>query len=417
MISSKKVKLSYKFIGIIIAIVIIVLGVSIYYFYFGARPAAGVKEVNIAIFMPLSGEQSVYGHDILQGIQFAIEEINSQGGIKCLGGAKLNPIVVDITSDASRAVSIVEDTLIRYKVSAAVGPGLSYLMIATQPIFIKYRIPAVTGSISVDILKKNPKGEPWIFMMGPTSEIFGQTSAKFLDEVRKRYNLSIKIAIVHGSTEYEVRTADSAYNNFKKLGFDIVLKEQYSTPLTDATPIVQKIAASGANFVYPVAYLTDAILIIKTMRALGVKAIVIGGGAGYLYPSFYDALKENVAYTISVAQWNYDFWPKEKIEEYKKKYNVLFPQEQVGVNYAGVYTLKEAIEIACSTDPVKIAEALRKIVINSGPAGPPMYYGVEFDETGWNKRAVAVMVQWTSDGRLVTIYPFDLAKETFQLPK
>jgi branched-chain amino acid transport system substrate-binding protein len=398
------------------AVVIIAIGIITYYFYI-AKPAGEVKEVNIAVFMPLSGEQSVYGHDILQAIQYAAEEINSQGGIRCLGGAKINLIVVDITSDASKAVSIVEDTLTRYKISAAVGPGLSYLMIAVQPIFIKYKIPAVTGAISVDILKKNPKGEPWVFMMGPTSEIFGGTSAKFLDEVRKRYNLSIKIAIVHGSTEYEVRTADAAYSRFKDLGFDIVLKEQYSTPLTDATPIVQKIGASGANFVYPVSYLTDAILIIKTMKALGVKAIVIGGGAGYLYPSFYEALKEKVAYVISVAQWNYDFWPKEKIEEYKRKFNVLFPQEQVGVNYAGVYTLKEAIEKACSTDPVKIAEALRKIKIDSGPAGPPMYYGVEFDETGWNKRAVAVMVEWTADGRLVTIYPFDLAKMSFELPK
>jgi branched-chain amino acid transport system substrate-binding protein len=408
---------SYRMISIILSIVVI-LGIITYYFLFlYPRPTEEVKEVNIAVFMPLSGEQSVYGHDILQAIQYAAEEINSQGGIKSLGGAKIKLIVVDITSDASKAVSIVEDTLARYKISAAVGPGLSYLMIAVQPIFIKYKIPAVTGAISIDILKNNPRDEPWVFMMGPTSEIFGGTSAKFLDELRKRYNLSIKIAIVHGSTEYEVRTAGAAYSNFKNLGFDIVLKEQYSTPLTDATPIVQKVAASGANFVYPVSYLTDAILIIKTMKALGVKAVVIGGGAGYLYPSFYEALKENVAYVISVAQWNHDFWPKDKIEEYKRKFNVLFPQEQVGVNYAGVYALKEAIERAGSTDPIKIAEALRRLVINTGPAALPMYYGVEFDERGWNKRAVAVMVQWTSDGRLITIYPFDLAKGSFQLPK
>ncbi len=83
------------------AVVIIAIGIIAYYFYI-AKPAGEVKEVNIAVFMPLSGEQSVYGHDILQAIQYAAEEINSQGGIRCLGGAKINLIVVDITSDAAK---------------------------------------------------------------------------------------------------------------------------------------------------------------------------------------------------------------------------------------------------------------------------------------------------------------------------
>jgi len=52
-------------------------------------------------------------------------------------------------------------------------------MIAVQPIFIKYKIPAVTGAISVDILKKNPKGEPWVFMMGPTSETLEELQRSF----------------------------------------------------------------------------------------------------------------------------------------------------------------------------------------------------------------------------------------------
>ncbi len=395
----------YLIVAIVIIIIVIIGGL---YFYFGQQQKK-VEQVNIAVFMPLSGAQSVYGHDILQAVQFAVNEINEQGGIKSLGGAKINLITVDITSDASQAVSIVEDTLSRYKLTAAVGPGLSYLMIAVQPVFIKHKVPAVTGAISVDILKNNPRGSPWIFMMGPNSSLFGATSGNFLKYISTKQNLKVKIAVVHGNTEYEVRTAEAARDKFKSLGFDVVLFEEYSTPLVDATPLVQKIASSGANIVYPVSYLTDAELIIKTMKVQNVKAIVIGGGAGYLYPAFYDALGDKVAYVFSVSQWNHDLWPKTEVNSYTSKFSVRFPQEQVGVNYAGVWTLKEAIEKAASTDSVKVAEALRNIDISNGPAGSPGYYGVKFDNMGWNTKAKAVMVEWLPGGELVTVYPESVA--------
>jgi branched-chain amino acid transport system substrate-binding protein len=410
--SEKKLPTTY-IIAAIIVVVIIIVGL---YAFFGWKAAPKVEQVNIAVFMPLSGAQSVYGHDILQGVQFAVDEINAQGGIKSLGGAKINLIVVDITSDATQAVSIVEDALTRYDLTAAVGPGLSYLMIAVQPVFIKHRVPAVTGAISVDILKNNPKGEPWVFMMGPNSSLFGRTSGDFLKYLSDVEGIEAKIAVVHGNTEYEVTTAEAAKDRFESLGFEVVLFEEYATPLVDATPLVQKIGASGATVVYPVSYLTDAQLIIKTMKVQNVRAIVIGGGAGYLYPAFYEALGDDVAYVFSVSQWNYDLWPSSKVEEYKEKFGVMFPQEQVGVNYAGVWVLKEAIEIAASTDPEKVAEVLREIDITTGPAGRPGYYGVKFNDMGWNTRAVAVMVEWLPGGDLVTVYPSEVATHEIVFP-
>jgi len=61
------------------AVVIIAIGIITYYFYI-AKPAGEVKEVNIAVFMPLSGEQSVYGHDILQAIQYALRKLIPKEG-------------------------------------------------------------------------------------------------------------------------------------------------------------------------------------------------------------------------------------------------------------------------------------------------------------------------------------------------
>ena len=66
----------------------------------------------------------------------------------------------------------------------------------------------------------------------------------------------------------------------KKAGFEVVMTEPYVAKFTDATPLVNKIKAAKPDFLFPVSYITDALLIIRTMKQLSVNAGVFGGGAG-----------------------------------------------------------------------------------------------------------------------------------------
>src|SRR5258708_3340564 len=71
-----------------------------------AFPAIGraqAKSVKIAMINPLSGPWARQGQLLRMGADMAIEDINSQGGIKALGGAKMEIIYADAGDSTEKA--------------------------------------------------------------------------------------------------------------------------------------------------------------------------------------------------------------------------------------------------------------------------------------------------------------------------
>jgi len=66
----------------------------------GAQGAASVK---IGCIVPLSGPWASIGLNIKAGADFAIEEINASGGIKSLGGARLELVAADAEDSVEKA--------------------------------------------------------------------------------------------------------------------------------------------------------------------------------------------------------------------------------------------------------------------------------------------------------------------------
>ena len=67
---------------------------------FAQRPA-----VNVGVIQPLSGANAQFGVNCRNGIEFVADAINAAGGIKALGGAKINLVVSDATSNPTIAPS------------------------------------------------------------------------------------------------------------------------------------------------------------------------------------------------------------------------------------------------------------------------------------------------------------------------
>jgi branched-chain amino acid transport system substrate-binding protein len=68
------------------------------------RPVAAVDDVKIALVVPLSGRWARQGQLKKMGADMAIDEINSQGGIKALGGAKIALREADAGDSVEKAV-------------------------------------------------------------------------------------------------------------------------------------------------------------------------------------------------------------------------------------------------------------------------------------------------------------------------
>ena len=369
-------------------------------------------DVEIALFACLSGPAVDLGTMSRDGATLAVEDINQMGGIKALGGAKVKLVIADVTSNVAQGPSVVERTLSTQKISGAAGFGMSQMTLTCLPVLEKAQVPLTTSSIADKI---TGQGYKYVFQIAPKGSHFGATQVKFLTYLKNKYKFPInKVGFVYENTAYGTSTAGGLKETAVKEGYNIGLFEAYDAKFTDASPLVNKIKASGVEVIFPVSYTTDAELIISTMQAMRVNPMLIGGGAGFIWPDIYKSLGDKINGVFSVGSWSWDSKnimtdPQRKsvVERYRKRFGTFMP-EQAGEHYAMIWTLKEALEKAKSADSKKVREALASIEITTGLAALMQPGKIKFDEGGWNQYVYPTMIQWQK-GDPRTVYPEEAA--------
>ena len=80
---------------------------------------AATSAINVGVIMPLSGANAQFGINSRNGIELVADEINAAGGIKELGGAKINldatPLINKLRTSGAQAVfpvSYLNDSLL-----------------------------------------------------------------------------------------------------------------------------------------------------------------------------------------------------------------------------------------------------------------------------------------------------------------
>lgn len=365
--------------------------------------AIAVEDIKIGLVFPRSGALARLGETTMEGVLLAIDDVNKAGGIKSLGGAKLVPVIVD-AKDAATTRSETERLINREKVKALFGCySSSFTMIATE-VSERAKVPFFTNSIADDILKR---GFKYVFRMSVPASLFGKTPIDAMVEMSSRIGKPLtKVAIIYEDTSYGTSTSESFKKQALEKGLDVVLFESYRAGITDAGPIVSKIKASGAEALFPVSYLTDAVLIIRTMKETNTNAAIMGGGSGYLMPDTLDIMGEDLNFIFTTACWNHDL-PYPKVSEINDAYEAKhgeFMQETAGELYAGLWVLKDALERAGTTDGSILRAYISSTDISEGPAAILQPGRIRFDETGQLVDIFPLLLQWQS-GKLKTVWP------------
>lgn len=384
------------------------------------KSAQAADKVEIAVIVPLSGPNASVGEMIVNATKLAVEDVNAAGGIESLGGAKLTPIIADATNDPQGAITTTERVLTQNKVAGGYGLALSPLTTAALPSFVKHHVAVVTSAISDALVTPNNGG--YLFQIAPKGSAFGNQEVKFLEFLNDKYKMGItKAAILYVNNPYGIATEKGIEQLAQKAGLEIVLNSAYPESITDASPLVSKIQQSGAQVLFPVSYISDASLLLTALRSAESHVLVIGGGAGFIWPPIGQSLGAKVNGLTSVASWNLDSKnvkadPKLAgvAERYLKSFGTFMP-EQAGEAYAGISVLAAAIEAAGSDDPAKVRDALAKIHVTGG-SGAMMQPGeVEFDANGANTWVFPVMIQWQG-GVPRTVFPESAATATVVKP-
>ncbi len=370
--------------------------------------AEEVTVVKIAFMNPLSGNNADAGQQDLNAAELAVKHINESGGIAALNGALIELVVTDTTSDPTQAQSVAQRVLSDEDIVGIVGTGISGLTLPILPIAEKNEVAMITNSISNDITSQ---GYRYVFEPVPKGNMFGETQVDFLKALNEEFNLGIKkVAIVYENSAYGVSTAEGTKARAESAGLEVVVNQSYPQGFTDASSLVTTVKQSGAQAIFPVAYTTDAKLIINTMKSMDYNPLIIGGGAGFLWPAMGEELGDNINGLLSVASWN---WDSKNIssnpelakipEDYEAEFGE-FMTEHAGPTYSFVWMFKEAIEKTGSTDSVVIRDALAEMTFENTPAALMQPGITQFGDDGWNVKTHPVMIQW-QDGKPRTIYP------------
>jgi branched-chain amino acid transport system substrate-binding protein len=371
-----------------------------------AAPALGqAKPVNIGVILPLSGANAQFGVNSRNGIQLVADEINAAGGVKALGGAKINLAVAAVVGVEVASATAAQRLITQNDVTAILGAFASSLTIAISEVTERRDIPFLTMSFADQITGRGFKN---IFQVVAKGSVIGNAQLAYTLELAKAAGAKIeKIAIMYEDTAYGTSQATGIRAAAKTANVAIVMDDAYPLGITDATPLINKLRASGAQAVFPVSYLNDSMLIIRTMRQQRIAIPAIGGAAGYVIPDFEKALGPVAEGVLSIAPANYDLAP-ELTDRFRKRFGYFMVHEAVE-HAVCLDVLVQAIERAKSAKPEDVAGVLRGGRFEGGWTKAMTGGAVQFDAAGLNTLSVPVMVQWHGKD-LATVWPKEYAQ-------
>lgn len=244
---------------------------------FYARRGLAADTINVGVIQPLSGANAQFGINSRNGIQLVADEINAAGGIKSMGGAKINLVISDATSNPTQAATVAQRMMSQDGVCAVLGAFASSLTLAISEVTERRGVPLLTMSFSDQVTGRGFRN---IFqVVSKASQLGDATITHTLDLARKAGDEITKIAIMYEDTAYGTSQAKGLRASAEKHGVEVVMDEAYPLGITDVSPLINQLRRTDAQAVFPVSYLNDSLLIIRNMRQQGINLPTIGGAA------------------------------------------------------------------------------------------------------------------------------------------
>ena len=375
----------------------------------GAQPAA----VKVGLIHPVTGFVAYNGQQSRLGGTMAIEDVNKAGGIKSMGGAKLEALLGDSQSKVEVGVSEVEK-MNEQGVAAYIGCFQSPVGIAASQAAAKYGTPFLVDVGASDLLMS--RGLKNVFRLKPGFGVCVDDGIASLGALNKATNNVAKTAvIVHESGEFGTGTAKLLATKLPSIG--IAAKEliAHDNPTRNFDNIALRIRSLAPDIVMMSNYGNEYMLLARTLYQQKVNVAgffsILGGGFNY---KFVKEMPNVSQYMMDVNHW---YNPKSPQAQALKKRveatGALFTFE-VYLTYSNVMLLADALEHAGSADKSKLTAALAASTFKAElmPYGPTRFVD------GQNQGGRPATMQ-SLKGEIEVIAPeeFASAKPVFPKPK
>ncbi len=306
--------------------------------------------IPIGQFTSLTGAQATFGQSNDRGVQLAVEEINAAGGVL---GQPLRIITKDNQSKPGETSTVVRELITRNKVVALIGEVASGRSLEAAPIAQRSGIPMISPASTNE--KVTEVGDH-IFRVCFIDPFQGTVCAKF---ARKNLGATKAAILTDVSKDYSMGLTKSFREEFTKQGGVISGEQSYSGGDKDFNAQLTAIKADNPQVIFLPAYYTEAPLIIRQARQLGITAPFVGGD-GWDSPELIEVGGSSVEgsyFSNHFSEQSKDPRVVAFVDACRKKYKV-DPDAMVALGYDSVYLLADAMKRAGTTDPAKVTAAL-----------------------------------------------------------
>lgn len=408
--------------------------------------ALAQKEIKIGAIYPLTGGAAAAGRELRAGAELAAEIANGampeismsmakNSGIQSMGGAKITLIFKDHEGNPTLGADLAKKLILDDKVDGILGCYHSSVTKTVSAVAEQYGIPMINGSSTSPELTK--RGFKWFWRTTPhdvwfTKDLFellkglSEGKVKGVNAVPK--NELINLASACEKTEWGSFVSEVIEQFAKEYGFNVRKSLLYAKEAPDLSSEVRSLKAAKPDAMLFASYTSDAILMVKTLKAQKIQPKIIWGqDAGFETPEFRSALGDSIAGILTRTV----FLPqvvqlKPVAGQVNDLYKARVGNDLTGASarsFTGVQTWVHVLEKAGSTQPADIQKAANALQIPGNELVVP-WAGIKFstsgDEIGQNVLGSGLIGQYQKgpDGQigLQIIYPFDVASADMIYP-
>ena len=381
-----------------------------------AMPAvlrAQTATVKIGLIHPVTGALAYGGSLCRMGGQAAIDDVNAAGGIKSMGGAKLEALLGDAQGRPDIGASLVSQ-MQEQGAAAFTGCYASPIALAATQEAAKYGLPFSIDSGLADTI--TTRGLKNVFRLFPTASATSADAMTALDSINKKAGSPAKTAIVvHEDGEFGTNLAKLLGTQLAGINIKLLETIPHATPTRDFTNIALRIKAAKPDIVIPADYTNEYVLLCRTLVQQKVDLVgifsVSGGGFNLRFAKDQPQVAENI---IDFNHWLNPLSPQ--APAFRKKFEdtgTMFSFELL-FGYFAVRFITDGMERAGSADKEKLVAALSTSTFGDDL----LTYGPTKMVDGQNVNAHAT-AQQIQKGDIHVIFPeaFADAKPIFPRPK
>jgi branched-chain amino acid transport system substrate-binding protein len=367
-----------------------------------AEPAS----IKVGLLQPISGAFALDGDLAKVGAEYAVKEINEAGGIKPLGGAKLELVIGDSRSNAEAGAQATEE-LQGAGVSAVLGGFASGIALTATQAAARYDLPFLVDCAVADAITE--RGLKNTFRFGPNFSLATGTALKSLVKLNDDAGKPAKtVVIVHEDGLFGSGLAKVMQDKLPGLGFEVLESIAHPTPARDMSNVVLRVRSLNPDLIIPSHYFNEFVLFARTLqqqrvRPKGIYAVYGGAASSYRFVSEFPEAAQGIM--------DCNHWADPKNPTTAKLHEVVaasgkFYAYNTPINYSLVHVFAQALEKAASGDRAKITQVLASAEFDSGV----MPYGkTKFDDKGQNVNALTLNTQVQGQD-IKVILPADYAE-------